>query len=569
MYRSVFILLIGVTYYFSDGLGQAPLRYPHWRVIQKGDNPVWADPSYDHSEWSQLGYINSVGNYWVRFNILCDSLTESFAPTGLQVISTGSYELYWDGVKIGQNGIVGTSKETEIPGQFISQLLVPDTLLNPGIHTVAFRVSNYHAPNWGFPTWNQFYLEKYLSSQLNDLALAGWVFILAGIYLMTAIYYLLIFLLRKRESVTAIFSLICFLFFCLILLEYAKFYYLYPYHLHPIRLGIILFLNLAISLLMPVFFLLYFHIPFKKTLTLLLLLVQFGIVYFNLYNLDLINEIFGEVMWVNSLLILGYATFKRKKESSVMLAAVLLAGIMVSFFPVALSSMIHSYDVTLFLGFSILVLAMIYLLAKRSREQRLAYEASLLLSSRLQNELLKKNIQPHFIMNTLTSLMEWVEESPKESVQFIDALAGEFEIMSEIAEKKLIPLEQEIALCQQHISIMRYRKEVQYQFTHDSLPENRLIPPAIFHTVVENSLTHSLPKADNSLIIHLSFPQKPGFHGYELRTEAHNQPKEEIIEGTGLRYIRSRLMENYGEDWELESHGISEGWLTRIFIKAR
>ena len=67
-------------------------------------------------------------------------------------------------------------------------------------------------------------------------------------------------------------------------------------------------------------------------------------------------------------------------------------------------------------------------------------------------------------MNTLTSLMGWIEESPKDSVQFIEALSKEFEIMSDIAEKKLIPIQQEIDLCRYHIEIMKYRKEVDYRF---------------------------------------------------------------------------------------------------------
>jgi len=61
-----------------------------------------------------------------------------------------------------------------------------------------------------------------------------------------------------------------------------------------------------------------------------------------------------------------------------------------------------------------------------------------------------------------------------ESVQFIEALSGEFEIMSDIAEKKLIPIEQEIELCQKHIQIMRYRKEVNYIFEAENIAKASL-----------------------------------------------------------------------------------------------
>ncbi len=554
----IFILAGGVSSCFAQDF----LRYPFERVIMTGDSMHWADTHYDHSLWDHSGYINTIGNYWVRFYISCDSLTDKVEHMGMQVISTGSYEMYWDGNLIKKNGVVGKSRETEVPGQFISQALVPDSLLSLGVHSVAFRVSNYHSPNWGFPTWNQFYLEEYLQSQITDLSISGVFFVLAGVYFMASLYYLLIFILRKRECVTIIFSLICFLFFTLLLIEYAKFYYPYPFHWHPIRLGVIFILHFVIAYLIPLFFLLYFQISFKYALSIVILFIYIVNSAIHMFNMDLINQILGEWMWGISLVIAAYAVFKRKAESRIMLCAVILAGMIVGFFPRAWTSMLHAYDITLFIAFSVLVVTMMYLLAQRAREQQRAYEASLLLSTRLQNELLKKNIQPHFIMNTLTSLMEWIEESPKESVSFIEALAREFEIMSDISEKKLIPLEQELELCQQHIALMRFRKEIDYEFSWENIPRNRKVPPAIFHTLIENAISHSEPGSDGKIRMHLEYLE---VGGYELRIYGKNRKAVGGEDGTGLKYIKSRLKENYGENWGLISEATNDGWRTRIW----
>jgi len=37
-------------------------------------------------------------------------------------------------------------------------------------------------------------------------------------------------------------------------------------------------------------------------------------------------------------------------------------------------------------------------------------------------------------------------------------------------------------------------------------------------------------------------------------------------EGTGFKYIRSRLKESYGDSWQLESRPTAEGWETSIVI---
>ncbi|RYY54784.1 MAG: regulator, partial [Chitinophagaceae bacterium] len=127
------------------------------------------------------------------------------------------------------------------------------------------------------------------------------------------------------------------------------------------------------------------------------------------------------------------------------------------------------------------------------------HQQALLLSSRLQLELIKKNIQPHFLRNTLTSMMDWVEESPKEGARFIQALAAEFTIMNEISEMTLIPIGKEIELCRQHLSVMGFRKEINYVWEQSGIDETQLIPPAIIHTLLENGITHSSPLPGNTI----------------------------------------------------------------------
>ena len=43
--------------------------------------------------------------------------------------------------------------------------------------------------------------------------------------------------------------------------------------------------------------------------------------------------------------------------------------------------------------------------------------------------------------------MDWVEESPKKGVFFIEALAKEFDLLNQIEQHTLIPISQEIELC--------------------------------------------------------------------------------------------------------------------------
>ena len=176
-------------------------------------------------------------------------------------------------------------------------------------------------------------------------------------------------------------------------------------------------------------------------------------------------------------------------------------------------------------------------------------------------------------MNTLTSLIDWVEESPKEGAAFIHALADEFELLNEIADYQQIPIGQEIRLCQNHLKVMGYRKEINYLWEQEGIDPNDIIPPAIIHTAVENGVTHGLPNEEGNITFRLVYEITKGYRQYTLttvaqrRTPSTSAKNNKTGHGTGLRYIRARLQESYQDRWELLNQPTEEGWQTIIRIK--
>lgn len=264
-------------------------------------------------------------------------------------------------------------------------------------------------------------------------------------------------------------------------------------------------------------------------------------------------------MWFFSFGIVMFGVYKKMKGARLVMLTFLLS------LPIAF---IAPFNKSLFAGFSLILLGMFYLLSLRIKEQRLAYENSLVQSTRLRLELLKKNIQPHFLMNTLTSLIDWIEESPKKGVLFIEALANEFDIFNQIENKKLIPINQEIALCRSHLEIMEYRKEINYTWQEEGIDIEQKIPPGVFHTLLENGITHSLPLENNSIQFKLIFESRSDYKCYTFLTFA-TPVKQEVNtkkEGTGIKYIKARLTESYQKQWEFTSEPVNHGWKNTIKI---
>jgi LytS/YehU family sensor histidine kinase len=171
-------------------------------------------------------------------------------------------------------------------------------------------------------------------------------------------------------------------------------------------------------------------------------------------------------------------------------------------------------------------------------------------------------------MNTLTSLIDWVEESPKKGVLFIEALAKEFDLFNQIENKTLIPIAQEIALCRTHLEIMEYRKEIHYAWQEENIDIEQKIPPGILHTLLENGITHSMPMEDNSIKFKLIFESNSQYKCYTFLTfaspvrDGSNNEKQ----GTGIKYIKARLTESYHSKWEFTSESTNHGWKNTIKI---
>lgn len=311
-------------------------------------------------------------------------------------------------------------------------------------------------------------------------------------------------------------------------------------------------------MLVPLYFSIQFKFEWKKILMALLFITLVSIYILNFRHYDATAIYYSTAMWCFSLAIVFNAIYQQEKGSIFVLISLILS---------LLINQYLFYDFSLFISFCLIVLCMLYLHTIQMKVIEEEYQRSILLSSKLQLELIKKNIQPHFIKNTLTSLIDWVEESPKEGTAFIQALADEFDIINDIAEQVLIPIRQEIELCKKHISVMQFRKEINYEWEEIGIDENEFIPPALFHTILENGITHSSPLEDGSMKFKLSFSANGGHKQYDFETFGKNRIKLKPRDGgNGFVYVKARLTESYGNNWTFASKESENGWLTTIKI---
>ena len=218
-----------------------------------------------------------------------------------------------------------------------------------------------------------------------------------------------------------------------------------------------------------------------------------------------------------------------------------------------------------YLGVVIFIVTMTILVGQRIKMTIRNQREAQIKSVQLENQLLKSTIQPHFITNSLTSLQELIETDPKEANRFIENLAEEFRLFSLVADQQLIPIEKELSLCQTHLEIMNKRKLGTYKLSVSNVTGAEKVPPGIFHTLIENGLTHGYrTKSEGHFELSKHCDEKGTT--YQLSNDGELPSSSNREAGTGFRYIKNRLIENYGEDWHFESGSVDGRYQVAITI---
>jgi len=199
-------------------------------------------------------------------------------------------------------------------------------------------------------------------------------------------------------------------------------------------------------------------------------------------------------------------------------------------------------------------------------ESRRIKQESQLRAARLEIELLKKNIQPHFLMNSINATIMWLSEDPKSAELLLSSLADELRMLQEYSGKSSITLEEEVRLCEAHLQVMSLRHDKKFRLRVKNLDPKEKIPPLIFHTLVENGLTHGFAEREEGVFI-LARDKRDQSFRYVLSNDGNNTSgSRKSGSGLGLKYIRTRLQEFYPNRWTLKMGPHARGWATIIEI---
>lgn len=155
-----------------------------------------------------------------------------------------------------------------------------------------------------------------------------------------------------------------------------------------------------------------------------------------------------------------------------------------------------------------------------------------------QYELLKQQVNPHFLFNSLNTLKSMVETGDPQSVDFILKLSNFYRFTLESRKSDLIHVQDEMEILNAYLFLQKARFDAGFTFTSllSEKTMKTLIPPFTLQLLVENCIKHNVVSLQKPL--HIRIYEDAG----QIVVENQLQPKVGEVNslGVGLKNIDLR-----------------------------
>jgi sensor histidine kinase YesM len=153
------------------------------------------------------------------------------------------------------------------------------------------------------------------------------------------------------------------------------------------------------------------------------------------------------------------------------------------------------------LAFPLLVTVVISLFM-HSRSFLLSWREATVRAERLEKESavarldsLRRQVDPHFLFNSLNALTSLVEEEPQRAVRFIRQLSSVYRYVLDSQSQELVPLTDELAFAEAYVFLQKTRLDEALQVEFSLPPAAALaslfLPPLALQLLLENALKHN------------------------------------------------------------------------------
>jgi LytS/YehU family sensor histidine kinase len=175
---------------------------------------------------------------------------------------------------------------------------------------------------------------------------------------------------------------------------------------------------------------------------------------------------------------------------------------------------------------------------------------------------LRRQIEPHFLFNTLNSIAGLVREERNDAaVNMIAGLSDFLRRVLEDSNRQQVPLAEEMQFLQKYLDIQKLRFAERLRLNVDVATElfPAQVPSLILQPMVENAVKHGIAKRAQGGEIRITASRSNGMLTLTVYNDGPSLPEnwEMTQSGIGMSNIRTRLQSLYGDacGLSMKNHG--------------
>jgi two-component system LytT family sensor kinase len=222
-------------------------------------------------------------------------------------------------------------------------------------------------------------------------------------------------------------------------------------------------------------------------------------------------------------------------------------------------------------GLIYLVLVLIYYLVSNNQKlQERAQQEERLKGMVRDAELnmLKSQINPHFLFNSLNSIASLTMSNPEEAREMIIRLSDFLRYSLKHRENKYIPLREELGRMKDYLAIekVRFGEKLLYEFKISSECDDFPVPTMIFQPLFENAIRHSVYESVDPVTIKFSCVPDEGHMKAVISNDYDPAIPTRKGTGVGLQNVRQRIALAYKEKGNVQWSGKDGVFSVTIFF---
>ncbi len=484
------------------------------------------------------------------------------APLAVMIGAVAASDVFWNGTRIGSNGVPGSSRTTEQPGALDAMLYLPPDRVQTGRNEVLVHMSGFHNRLRLTTPVHSILVEEYGSAYRELTPHCVPAIMMAGALLVALTYFGGAWLFGTRDTQALWMVLMAATALGQLVAELLRFMWPLPYPWHAVRLLAIEIILTGFALALVAYVAGRFAPRWRTRALWCTLLVP--IVTSQVPGYDLWTLLTLSLPIILALTLVLPAARRRDDGARGMAAAFLF------FLGLAAVDTWGFLDRGFYVGTAALAIVLLrdqwrVGLQTQVRERDARHRVG-----QLEAQLLRRRFAPHWLLNTLNALTEWIEADPPTAVRLIEALGEEYQMVVEMSGKQLVPLGDEITLCRKHLEVMSLRVDRAFHLECLDVDTHMHVPPGIVQTLIENAFRHGRYVTGATFELR-QLPHVSGTQ-LELTTPAPQDGAGATTvrhHGEGLEYVRAPLRQAFGDMATLvDGPTAMGGWRTQLLLRA-